>query len=320
MKYPTVAIVIINWNNFSDIKECLESLDRITYSNYEVIVVDNASRDDSVEKLRREFPQHTVIRNLVNKGFAGGCNVGIRYALDRGIDYILLLNDDTVVEKGFLEPAVEAMINNEKLGIVCGKIYYHSTPRVIWSAGGVMKSWITGTPFSIVGHNEIDVGQFDEKRSIDWCVGALMLIPRSVFEKVGLLPDCYFLCMEEGDFAVQVRRAGFELSYVPDSIIWHKVGVSGNISIRSIYNNYRNRLLFMERNTPLLVWWGWLMLFKAYTFCSLFLFRKVPRIYKGIDHDLLMRIIQLAFLDHKSKKTITEDDLNHAERTFLEAA
>jgi len=319
MDFPRVAIIVLNWNNYADTRECLVSLEKITYPNSEIIVVDNGSTDGSGERLKVEFPYHIFIRNEINLGFAGGNNVGIRYALEKMFDFILFLNNDTVVDKGFLEPAIRLAAKDDSIGIVGAKIYYYSDPKKIWAAGGgsLRILWISGPVFRLYGYNQADKGQFDAVREIDWCVGAFMLIKREVFEKIGLLPECYFLCMEEGEFAVKARKAGFKIFYTPESVIWHKIGVSSNTDIKHIYNGFRNRLLFTERTYPSFVWRAWFLLFR---FCINFLapFRwKMTKRDKKVSIEVLQKVAKLACNDHTKSKKVTEKDLIKVEQILF---
>ena len=126
--YPKVSIIILNWNNYEDTKECLLSLDKITYPNYEVIVVDNGSIDGSTLKIQKEFPQHKYIYNNDNLGFTEGNNIGMEYAMKKGTDFVLVLNNDITVENGFLESLVDIALKNPDAGIVGPAVYFYHEP------------------------------------------------------------------------------------------------------------------------------------------------------------------------------------------------
>jgi len=132
---PNVFIVVLNWNNFPDTAECLRSLAKVRYPRYQVILVDNGSRDGSAEALEKEFPRVTLMRNPVNAGFAGGNNIGIKQALTLGADYVLLLNNDTTVSADFLDALIDFGQEHESAGILGPKVFYYSTPPHIWSMG-----------------------------------------------------------------------------------------------------------------------------------------------------------------------------------------
>ena len=180
--WPKVSIIVLNWNTYELTRESLESLREITYPNYEIILVDNASSDGSVPRLKKDFPHVTLIQNRANLGFARGCNVGIRCALSREADYVLLLNSDSVVEKGFLEPAVEHAESDKKIGLVSGKIYLKDKPGYLWYAGGSF-SLLRGMVV-IRGWHQLDEGQFNKPEEVDVSTGALMLIKREILDKV----------------------------------------------------------------------------------------------------------------------------------------
>ena len=172
---PKVFIIILNWNNWPDVKECLESLKNNDYPNYEVVIVDN----DSKEK-----PQASdgvkVIYNNKNLGFSGGNNVGIKYALKQDTDYILLLNDDTIVTPDFLSKMVKAAESDSKIGMVGSKIYFYKDRNKLWFAGGII-NWLYNKG-EMKGYNEIDKGQYDQPdiQESSYLTGCCLLVKRMV--------------------------------------------------------------------------------------------------------------------------------------------
>jgi GT2 family glycosyltransferase len=159
--YPLVYIVVLNWNNYIDTRRCLDSLENSGYPNLRTIVVDNASRDGSAQRLREEFPGLTLLINPANLGFARGCNVGIREALkDRECAYVLLLNNDATISAGGLEKAVRFAENDSQIGVISGKILLSETPDMIWYAGGRIDRW-RGQAV-VRGFSEIDRGQYEQ--------------------------------------------------------------------------------------------------------------------------------------------------------------
>ena len=241
---PKVSIILLNWNNFGDTKKCLESLRRIDYPNYRIIVVENGSEDDSLQQLERESGIE-LIRNQENLGFAGGNNSGIKFAMKEKFDYILLLNNDTEVDGQFLSFLVAEMQSNARTGIAGSKIYYWGSQRKIWSAGGGISRFLKRT-FQY-GENQIDQGQVDQRREVDFVSGCAMLIRREVVEKVGVLDPVYFMYYEDVDYCQRARQAGFNVVYVPQSVIWHKVSATSNRSFRDYYR-MRNYIIFMRKN------------------------------------------------------------------------
>jgi GT2 family glycosyltransferase len=254
---PKVAIVVLNWNGYHYTKACVESLERITWPNYEILIVDNGSTDGSAQKLREDFPRHQVLANPANLGFARGHNVGIRRALAGGADYVLLLSNDFVVAPGFLEPAVALAQSDAKIGMIGGKIYLLEKPGCLWYAGGRV-SRLRGMA-KVYGAHEKDRGQHDRVRRISFVSGAKMLIKRAVLENVGLLPEEYFFGIEEWDYSVAVRRAGYTLYYVPGFVSHHKVGGSyDQARPKYLYGWWRGRLIFQEKYCPIgFAAWKW---------------------------------------------------------------
>ncbi|MCR4287544.1 MAG: glycosyltransferase family 2 protein, partial [Deltaproteobacteria bacterium] len=130
-----VFVIVLNWNGYQDTIECVESLKGVDYPDLEIIIIDNGSIDDSVEVLRRRFPALLVLETGRNLGFAGGANFGIRRALNDGADYVIVLNNDTVVDEGFVRELVEAAREHKDAGILCSKVYFYDRPDAIWYAG-----------------------------------------------------------------------------------------------------------------------------------------------------------------------------------------
>ncbi|KPJ69771.1 hypothetical protein AMJ44_02350 [candidate division WOR-1 bacterium DG_54_3] len=248
MNYPKVAIIILNWNGYSDTAECLKSLKKIDYPNYEIVIVDNGSKDGSPDRLKREFPYITLLKNPDNLGFAEGCNVGMRYALERGVDYILLLNNDTVVEQQFLTRMVEAAERDSNTGILCPKIYYYDKPNVIWTAGGKINK-LTSRTYAM-GLNKADKGQYDKLKEVDYVSGCALLIKAETVEKIGMLDKDYFNHYEDVDWCMRARRRGYKILYIPDSVIYHKVSMAlgGKYSPIHMYYQMRNWLWFAKKN------------------------------------------------------------------------
>ena len=251
---PQVSIIVLNWNNYQDTKECLESLEKITYANYIVIVIDNGSTDKSGERLKKESSQYTFIRNEDNLGFAEGNNVGIRHALRSGADYVLLLNNDTVVDPDFLEPLVTITKADKEIGIVGPMIYFYDEPKVIQSIGARINLW-KGS-HSIIGIREIDKGQYNGPVEVDYVSGAALLAKRQIIEDIGFLDPDYFLYSEEVDWCYRAAKAGYKIIGVPKSKIWHKISSStgGTNSPLSAYYITRNRILFMRKHARIYHW------------------------------------------------------------------
>lgn len=245
LPYPLVSIITVNFNQANVTREFLASLKNITYPAYEVIVVDNGSADSSIADLQVEFPWIKLIFTHQNLGFAGGNNVAIRIA--RG-NYILLINNDTEVTPGFLEPLVRTFQQNQDAGLVSPKILYFNREERIQYVGSVRSHPVLGRGKRI-GYLEIDTGQYDEVRETDYGHGACLMASRTVIDSIGGLPEIYFLYYEEHDWTVQAKTAGFKVYFVGTSKIYHKESISvGNNSPLKTYYHSRNRILFMRRN------------------------------------------------------------------------
>jgi GT2 family glycosyltransferase len=261
---PKVYAVILNWNNHEDTRKCLESLEKATYPNLAIIVVDNGSVDGSGKRLKEEFSNLRFIFNDKNLGFARGCNVGIRAALeDEDCGYVLLLNNDAVATPGFLKRAVETGETNRDVGLIGGKILYSPESKRIWYAGGEINRWRGLTV--IRGFREVDQGQYDSASEVGFVTGALMLIPRQVLDRVGLLPEEYFFGTEEIDYSIAVKKAGYKLYYVPEFLIYHSAdGSHSNYDPKFVYNNYRGKLILQEKYLPKKLFPLWKKVFNVY--------------------------------------------------------
>ena len=250
ISFPKVSVITVNWNNFNDSAECLESLRKTTYSNFEVIMVDNGSGGDDVSLLKQRFGDSIrLIVNDKNSGFAGGCNIGIKDALARGADYVVLLNNDTVVAPDFLEGLVRVAQSDERVGIAGGKVFCYELPELIWFAGGIINYRTGRTP--IRGSGEADKGQFDEIVRVDWISGCFMFISRDVLQAVGMLDERFFFGWEDVDLCVRAARKGFKVLFVPESRIWHKgfgIDKRDRLMGMPVYYATRGQFLFMEKH------------------------------------------------------------------------
>lgn len=213
---PNVVVVILNWNGAADTAECLRSLQAQTYRSWAAVVVDNGSSDDSVAVLRAGFPSVEIVASPRNLGFAGGCNVGIRRALAGSAEWVLLLNNDTVLDPRCLEELLDS--SPALPGVLAPAIYYHDAPERLWS-GGARQGW--GLPFELKAE---DLRR--ESVAADYVTGCAMLVHRRVFEEIGLLDERFFMYYEDLDFCLRARRAGFGIVVKPRARLWHKVGSS----------------------------------------------------------------------------------------------
>jgi len=239
---PKVSIIILNWNGLKDTIECLDSLKKITYSNYEIVVVDNASGKDEADLLQKKYGGYIrTIKTKKNLGFAGGNNVGIRRVLKEGKSkYVLLLNNDTVVEPNFLDELVKVGEQNDKIGMIGGKIYYYYQRDRLWYGGGRINLLALRAPH--------DTKEFSDVRNTNFITGCLMLIKTKVFEKIGLLSEDYFLTVEDWDFSYRVGKK-FNMKITPYAAIYHKVSTAtgGEKSPFNTYYCHRNKWIFLNK-------------------------------------------------------------------------
>jgi GT2 family glycosyltransferase len=244
-KKPLVSIITINYNESEVTMDLLQSIRGLTYSKYEVIVVDNASPNDNPDGIKEKYPEVTLIKSKENLGFAGGNNLGVKKA--KG-DYLLFINNDTIVPNDFIEPLVETLQEDETIGMVSPKIKFHWDSTLIQYAGYTpMSHWTIRN--NSIGYHKKDNGDFDKAGETQSIHGAAMMVPISVVEKVGMMTEIYFLYYEEHDWAEMVKRAGYKIFYQPKSHILHKESVStGKFSPLKTYYISRNRILFARRN------------------------------------------------------------------------
>lgn len=246
---PKIAVIILNWNRPQDTIECLTSLKKIEYPNFETIVVDNGSIDDSVPQIRQEFPDVCLIENGENLGFAEGNNRGMAAALEKGADYVLLLNNDTIVHPHILKEFESAAAKHPNAGIFGAKIYFYDDPVLIWHAGGEIDK--RGRCFHL-GCGETDLEKkWEAMVPITYACGCAIFIKAELIKKIGMLSPKFFLLWEEIDFCFRARKVGYETFFVPKAKLWHKISTSfegGNHGSAWQYFYWRNRLLFLEKH------------------------------------------------------------------------
>lgn len=255
MHKSRIFLIILNYNGIKETLECLESVRSANKQDIDlkVVVVDNNSKDESL-KMLGGIKDIKLLENKNNLGFSGGMNTGIKYALGQGADHIVLLNNDTIVHKDLFVNLEKASKNGD---IIAPKIYFakgfefhkdryqkNELGKVIWYAGGII-DWqnIIGKH---IGVDEVDKGQFEKQKEIDFATGCCLLIKRDVFEKIGYLDEKYFLYLEDMDFSFRAKNNGFKIIFDPKSILWHKNASSAGGSGSSLQEYYftRNRLIF----------------------------------------------------------------------------
>ena len=279
---PKVSIIILNWNGWEDTVECLESLFQINYTNYNVVLVDNHSEDNSIEKIKEyskgliqvpsefynynldnkplkivnalEDPLSTdknsliLIENDENYGFAEGNNIGIDYAMKTlNPDYILLLNNDTVVDKYFLNELIKIGESNQDIGFIGPKTLFYDIEDVIQEAGGGYVDF-KHCKIEEIGFKDADDGTLDFYIEPDYIGGACLLVKREVVDKIGKLDPKYFMYWEDVDWCITGREKGYKCVYAYKSRILHKYGSSSENYFKMYYLS-RNRVYFIRKHT-----------------------------------------------------------------------
>jgi GT2 family glycosyltransferase len=299
---PTVAIIMLNWNGWRDTIECLESLNKVQYDNLEVIVVDNASRDESLEKIeswcnKNEILCHKLFRErdnieiihalnseekccgsgaikklaLIslneNAGFCLGNNIGMRHAAANGAEFFLILNNDTIVTPNFLKPMVEVAQQDENIGLVGGIICYAENPDLIWFAGGSFDKYLENVRLY---DGEFYSGvAFDLILNTDWVSGCMTLIPRRVYDRLGGYYEGYYIYSEEWEYSLRAKKAGYRLVIASRARIFHKIGHSLPVMMPlSYYYGTRNRLMLKRMYLSRSLRWP---------FLTFFLLSRIPR-------------------------------------------
>ena len=252
---PLVWIILVNWNGRDLTLDCLDSLRGVGYGNRRILVVDNGSTDGSLDAIRDRFPDVAVHPLGENRRFAGGNNAGIWHALAHGADLLLLLNNDTTVDPGFLDALVERIMSDPAIGIVAPKILYHSAPDVLWYAGGAISFW-RGT-MRHRGIREQDRGQWDVAGETGYASGCCLLARSELVETIGALDESYFMYTEDADWCMRARRAGYRVVFEPRARIWHRISASagGHLSRFKLVNKARGTIMFFSRHAR---WYHWL--------------------------------------------------------------
>jgi len=246
-----VAVVVLSWNGRDDTLRCLSSLAQVAYARLDVVVVDNGSSDGSAEAVEAGFPDAVVIRTGRNAGFSGGVNAGIAAALERGADAVLLLNNDMVVEPGFLAPLVRASLQ-PGVAAACSQILFADVPDRVWYAGASFHPR-RGHHGRNIGFGKAPLPATSPTYKVDCACGGAMLITRDAVEEIGLFDEELFAYREDLDWSLRARERGRSVVVVPASVVRHRVSAStgGESSPTSLYYDVRNSLTVAERHAPL---------------------------------------------------------------------
>jgi len=245
----SIALIVLTWNQRELTLDCLDSLAALDYpaERLEIIVVDNGSTDGTAQAVRARYPGVTVLETGENLGFAGGNNVGLRHALQGDAEYVMLLNNDTVVDPAMLRLLISVAESDDGAGIVTPKIYYYDVPDQIWCAGASI-DWETGATRRLKA-DIFDDRQDELSREVDFASGCAICVKREVIAQIGLLDPRFFIYYEETDWCLRARSAGWRVLYAPRARLWHKVSSAmGEASPATDYYMTRNVFLFLSKN------------------------------------------------------------------------
>jgi hypothetical protein len=328
MDLTKVNILVLNWNGWSDTIECLESLQRLNYPDYRIVVIDNGSTDGSMEKIKfwaageipvksnyfdydptskpvrwieydrataeaggsseleAEIERLSPNRKMVllqtgeNLGFAGGNNVGIRYSMKRGADYIWLLNNDTIVDAEALLALINEIGSDRHIGMVGSKIFFYNRPNILWFAGGTINRFTGRTEH--LGMRCVDSPQWSTAKDVDYVSGCSLLVSPKLIVNIGLMDESFFLYYEETDWATRAHSNGWRIRYQPSSKIWHKVSKSvGLNSPIMIYYFNRSALIYAKKHSKYGI---------TLVLLSLFRYHVAPNIFRGKFNNALSAI------------------------------
>lgn len=263
-----VFIVILNWNRANDTIDCLKSISKLRTKDFELtsVIVDNGSTDDSLSEIKKHAgskPGYKFVINKSNLGFAAGNNKGIEYALKNDADYVMVLNNDTLVDRNLVIDLLGVMEKDQTIGAASPKIYFapgfefhkdrynkRVLGKVIWYAGGKI-DW-NNVYGSTKGVDEVDTGKYDKQTETDFANGTCLFLRSEALKKTGYFDERYYLYYEDTELSCRLVKNGWKIVYVPQAIVWHKVSQSSGIG--SDLNDYfitRNRLLFGMKYAPI---------------------------------------------------------------------
>ncbi|HXT22195.1 MAG TPA: glycosyltransferase family 2 protein [Thermoanaerobaculia bacterium] len=243
---PRVAAIVVNYDGKQVTLDAVASLRRMRYPRFDLVVLDNGSRDGSVEALAAAFPDLRQLRLRENRGSASGYAAGFRWAFANGYDYALLLNNDVEVEPDMLDELVAAAERDPKAGAVGPKCYFHGERRRLWSAGGVLR-WREAVTRER-GYGELDHGQFDQETAVDYVNGCAILVRREAAEAAGGWDPLYFICVDDADFCTRLAGAGWRCIYAPKAVLYHRVAwTTGGYAPGRNFQLGRSSALYVRR-------------------------------------------------------------------------
>ena len=281
-----IAIIIVNWKQYELTINCLLSLEKLEYKNFKVIIVDNESNFEKVNKIKSGFTKVEVIESKENLGFASANNIGIKYAIKNKIEYLMLLNNDTEVNKKFLAPLLNSFKNDNLLGAVQPLIMNYNNRAKVWNAGGYLNNFF-GFPYT---NNKIK----NKNLQIDWITGCCIVLKTKVIKKAGLMDEDFFAYYEDVDWSLRIKKLGYKLGVVDSSVIFHhgtkssnNSNFEGNLSPFVHYLNIRNHIYLIKKHGDKFNFIGvvFYQFFKIFFYSIYFLlrlrFNKLKMVYNG---------------------------------------
>ena len=254
MEKPSVTVIVLNWNGKDLTIECLESLKQVNYSNFNILVVDNGSTDGSVELLKEKFPEVSILVLEKNLGYAAGNNRGFDSLKPDQPEFVIFLNNDTIVDENFIEPLVKQLLTHKKASQTVPKIYYENDPKLIWYAGGIVNLW-TGSIYHL-GIRQYDGPAYSKTHKTKYATGCCFCMRYEEFKEFGGFDEAFPMYSEDVDLSLWIRAAGKQVWFVPDSKIWHKVSASlgGAFSFGKMVRKARGIFLLIKKHANLVQW------------------------------------------------------------------
>ena len=296
VKNSKIAIIIVNWKQYQLTKLCLYSLQKIKYDNYQIILIDNESNPKELKKIKNQFDKIITFPNQKNLGFTGANNIGIEYAIKNDFEYVMLINNDTEVEKNFINPLIELLEKNQNFGAAQPLILNYYNRNKVWSAGGFLNKFF--------GYTYVIKSPEGIKKNIDWITGCCFFLRTDVIKKIGLLDEKFFAYYEDVDWSIRIKNAGYDLAFVKSSVVYHHGSKSsknesneGTLSPFVHYLNIRNHIFLLRKNKDVFNSVGVLFFqfFKIVSYSVYFIVRvrinKLNMVYKGLVDGLKKNII-----------------------------
>ena len=296
MKSSNVAVILVNWNQYDLTRSCIISILNCSFKDFQIFLVDNASEDNSLEKLKKEFNNINFIQNKKNLGFTGANNIAIKEALRGKYEYIMMLNNDTEVKYNFFEPLVLSLKKDKKLGAVQPLILNFKNKNKVWNFGGKFNNFFGYVATMNKGVDKSKITEIEIKNT-EWITGCCFLFRSEIVDKIGLLDDYFFVYYEDADFSIRIKDAGYEIGLQKNSEIYHHEGASwkfkkfnkeGKVSPYTRYLTIRNHIYFIQKHHKKFNFFGkWIyQFFKILLFSFYFIirmrFKKLSMVYKGL--------------------------------------